>query len=277
MHDAGYETLSYNNRVWVRRGERLLGAYSGNHLRSYVFPLYTPGGALVLQEAPPDHPHHQGLFAGLNVDGHDLWNAGSGDVPCHRQVAAPTVREMEPSITAEGVTIAHGVCWTTAAGEEVLQEQRRVTIGARAGCTAVVWRSSFGPASRPVELRQTKEAGIGVRVPPHWETIFGGKIRNAEGMVGEFGCFDRESAWLNIQGPAYGASVAGVVFAPAPGSEICPWFTRDYGLHVYNPLRHRRVSLATGTTYSWEVRLVAYDGMREIGAIDDLMRALTDI
>lgn len=276
MNDACYETLSYNDRVWVRRGEHLLGAYSGNPLRSYVFPLYTPRGALVLQESPPDHLHHQGLFAGLNVDGNDIWNAGSGDVPRHRQIAVPTIREIAPKIVAGGVLIEHDVHWTTVDDEEVLLEQRKVTIGEFEDATYVIWRSSFRPTSRPVELRQTKEAGIGVRVPPHWETVFGGQIRNAEGRIGEAECFDRESAWLNVQGPVYNGSSAGVAFAPAPGSETCPWFARDYGLHVYNPLRHHPISLAVGETCSWEVRLIAYDGTRTIEAIDNIMRALAD-
>lgn len=274
MNGAAYQTLAYNSRLWVRRGERLLGAYSANSLRSYVFPLYTPGGTLVLQEAPPDHLHHQGLFVGLSVDGYDLWNAGSGTVPRHRQIAVPQLCELTPVVSSDGVTIKHSVSWTTVTGDTLVPEQRTIVIGERQGCTCVTWRSVFGPAPCRIELNQTKEAGIGMRVPPHWETVFGGKIRNAHGAEGETGCFDRDAAWLNVEGHASGTAVAGVVFAPAAGTQRCPWFTRDYGLHVYNPLRHHPVSLATGASYSLSVCLVAYDGARNAQDIHRLIHAV---
>ena len=80
-----YDVVHYNSRLWVSQDQRLIAGYNANELRSYVFPLYTPDGMLVIQEAPPDHPHHQGIWAGLEIDGHDVWNAGSFKVPRNRQ------------------------------------------------------------------------------------------------------------------------------------------------------------------------------------------------
>ena len=80
-------TEFYNNRWWVMDGERIMGAYSTGYLRLYVFPLYTPAGTLVLQESPADHPHHQGICFGLNVNGHDMWNHDSFGAENHRQIA----------------------------------------------------------------------------------------------------------------------------------------------------------------------------------------------
>jgi len=72
-------------RQWVRRDGVLVGAVSIGELRAYVFPLYTPLGRLVIQESPVDHPHHQGLTVGANLNGWDMWNAGSFGVPRSRQ------------------------------------------------------------------------------------------------------------------------------------------------------------------------------------------------
>lgn len=267
-----YTTFFYNAHWWVQCDGRLLGGYSANTLRSYVFPLYTPQGALVLQECPPDHPHHQGIFVGLEVDGHDLWAAGSEGRARHRQEIVPALGELRPVVTTDGVLFTHATRWVSVDGVELLHEQRQVHFRQTARATEVSWRSQFAPPTptASAHLGQTKESGIGLRVPPHWETIFGGRIRNAVGDEGEAACFDRMSPWLNIEGPSGQGGVAGVIFAPQ--NDPCPWFTRDYGLHVYNPARQRAFVLAPGEALVWAARVLAYDGSRPCAQIEDLVR-----
>lgn len=261
-----YAVVNYNARLWIKEGERLLGGYNTNELRSYVFPLYTPQGVLVLQEAPPDHPHHQGVMVGLEVDGHDLWNAGSRKLPRHRQEALTPLAELQAVITATGVQLQHGVRWVTVDGVELLLEQRTITFQAHDQYTAVHWQSTFSHPSKATYLGQTKESGIGVRVPPHWETPFGGVIRNANGALGEKECFDQLSPWLTIEGNAGGAASAGLVIMPM--TEPCPWFTRDYGLHLYNPARHHPILLTPGEQVTWSIQVLAYDGWRTVDEIN---------
>jgi hypothetical protein len=267
-----YDALFTNARWWITADGDLIGGYAANALRSYVFPLYTPGGVLVLQEAPPDHPHHQGIHVGLSIDGYDLWNAGSGDRERHAQRMSIPLGEIKPEIAADGVRIAHSVVWTTVDGQALLREERQIQFSRTDEFTRVRWRSTFHAAARAVHIDQTKEAGIALRVPPHWETIFGGQIRNAHGDVGEAACFDRSSPWLNIQGSAGNGHKAGVVFAPAPDSEPCPWFTRDYGEHLYNPSRHHAIPLDAGASFTWAVSVVAYDGDWSVDQIESAMR-----
>jgi hypothetical protein len=250
---------------------RLLGGYSSNELRTYVFPLYTPRGVLVLQEAPADHPHHQGISAGAELDGNDLWNAGSFGLPRHRQELAAKLTDIEASVTDRHVAFGHDVRWTTAEGHELLKERRTVRLGAADECTVVEWRSTFSHPQKATRFGQTKESGLGVRVPPHWETRFGGRIRDAQGRLGEAGCFDQSSPWLSIEGGAGSEVRAGVVLVPE--SEPCPWFTRDYGVHIYNPARHRAIDLAPGEEMTWSFRVLAYDGARSVAEIDRLAAA----
>lgn len=271
MHEKPmtYTTRFYNSRWWVLADDRLVGGYNANELRSYVFPLFTPAGVLVIQEAPPDHPHHQGIWAGLEIDGHDLWNAGSFGKARHRQTNGIPLAEIPPAVDATGVTFHHEAVWETVDGTSLLREQRTVRLAAGGDCTQVDWRSIFSPADHPADLGQTKEAGLALRVPPHWETAFGGVIRNAAGGVGEAACFDSDSPWLNIQGSAGNGAQAGVVLLPA--SQPCPWFTRDYGCHVYNPLRQRSVQLQPGATFTLALTVLAYDGVLSAEEIDRLV------
>lgn len=264
-----YEVVHYNARLWVKYQRRLLGGYNTNELRSYIFPLYTPKGVLVLQEAPPDHPHHQGVMIGLEVDGYDLWNAGSRNLPRHRQEALTPLAELTTAIDATGVQISHDVRWVTVDGQELLLEQRRITFSAQEQFTCVEWHSTFCHPGKTTHLGQTKESGIGVRVPPHWETPFGGQIRNANGALGERGCFDQVSPWLNVEGSAGGDVQAGVVLIPQ--TEPCPWFTRDYGLHLYNPARHHPFDLQPNTEVTWAMRVLAYDGHQSLDAINAMV------
>jgi hypothetical protein len=263
-----YQTLFTNARWWITADDELIGGYAANALRSYVFPLYTPAGVLVLQEAPPDHPHHQGIHAGLSIDGYDVWNAGSAARERHAQRLSVPLGEIKPEINEDGVGIAHPVQWTTVDGQTLLHEERQVHFSSVDEFTRVRWRSTFRAPDRSIHIDQTKEAGIAVRVPPHWETLFGGQIRNAQGDVGEAACFDRSSPWLNIQGAAGNGHVAGIVFAPTAESEPCPWFTRDYGEHVYNPSRHHPIPLDAGASFTWAVDVLAYDGQHGVDEID---------
>lgn len=266
-----YETAHYNSRIWVTAAGRLLGGYNAGALRSYVFPLYSPAGALVIQEAPTDHPHHQGIWAGLEVEGIDLWNAGSFDVPRHRQEMVGKLADLVPEVSGSGVTVRHESRWVSVEGRELLRERRIVTFRALNESTVVDWRSEFFHPDIAVHLGQTKESGLGLRVPPHWETRFGGRIRNAAGDAGEPACFDRMSPWLGIEGAATSPAVAGAVMVPT--SAPVPWFTRDYGCHVYNPARHETITIEPGKSLIWSMRVLAYDGAKSPGDIDALVAA----
>lgn len=264
--------VSYDNsRLWVLADDRPIAAYCSNELRSYVFPLLTPGGLIATQECPPDHPHHQGIWAGLSVDGVDLWNAGSFGTPRNRQELVGPLKEVTHSVDAGGATVTHQSCWVSAAGDELLREHRTVRFQAGRGATIVEWTSTFSHPDKPTVIGQTKESGLAVRVPPHWETNYGGLIRIASGATGEPACFDQDSPWLNIEGQALGTARAGLVMAPL--TEQCPWFTRDYGCHVYNPARHREIRLAPGETLTWGMRVFAYDGAKSPTEIDALVAA----
>ena len=182
----------------------------------------------------------------------------------------PELKELKPEIDDGGATLSHSVSWKTEGGEALLSEERRIRFSNTGTLNLVSWHSTFTAVGTTV-LGQTKESGIGVRVPPHWETEWGGTIRNADGQIGEGNTFDRMSPWVNVQGTALGQEKAGVILRPLPQSEPCPWFTRDYGPQLYNPLRHHALELSDGESFSWDLDVAAYDGDRSIADIATLL------
>jgi hypothetical protein len=52
----------------------------------------------------------------------------------------------------------------------------------------------------------------------------------------------------------------GLALMPHPANPRHPWFTRDYGIVVWNHLRHGPLTLAAGTEMDLRFRLLAHDG-----------------
>src|SRR5688500_12278347 len=70
----------------VRNDEtrRTLGSLAISGSRPYVWPLYTPSGISVLDNAPADHPFHNGVFvaqAPAEPSGANFWAT-----PCHERL-----------------------------------------------------------------------------------------------------------------------------------------------------------------------------------------------
>ena len=259
-----YTSRSSQNRLYALCGERLLGAVSYNGYRAYVFPLYTPKGVLVLQESPPDHPHHQGIMVGQDlVNGHNFWAILHPGHPLNRQVRAAN---FAAEADQRGLTVSAELCWQAADGERVLDEQRTVRFESWEECTFVevtsTWKATYGP----VHVAQTKEGGLGMRVHQQLEAEWGGVIRSSNGDTGEAGIFDTTAAWIEVSG-RIGPNDAGIVMMPHPSASPVPWFCRNYGLHLYGPVRHAPLSLPPGGEYTLRVGFAAYDGTSEGGTV----------
>lgn len=252
-------------RQWVWRDGRLVGAVNVGELRAYVFPLYTPRGRLVIQESPVDHPHHQGLTVGAQLNGWDMWNAGSFGIPRSRQVVVSA--ESHATADATGARFLLTLDWTTAGGVKMLREKRTIGFSAAAYGHVVDVRTTMIAAYGDLHFAQTKEAGLSLRVPPEWETANGGILLDARGRVGESQIFDQLAEWIDVSGEGPVGVWAGITMMPHRDSPAVPWMVRDYGLQNYDPWRHQRISLAAGEMLTLGVRYIAHDGRGTVGDI----------
>jgi len=269
---AKYTVVENLGRHWALHGTKPLGAVGVSGIRTYLYPFFTPGGACVLQEQPPDHAHHQGIMVGQDfLNGHNFWAMGHVRYPLNLQHQEKIEHTTDDEDDA-GVTIVQRLRWATKDGQAVINEERRTRFevwdGAHFAEVTSIWIAAFGP----VHIGQTKEGGLGMRVHPQLETFWGGTIRSSAGKTGEKGVFDTLADWVEVSGQAEGRPV-GIVMMPHPSQKAVPWFVRDYGLHLYTPHRHAPGQIAAGGTLSLRVGFVAYDGKSDGAQADRAWQA----
>lgn len=250
-----YEVLDNNSRRWVLHNGRPLGALSTSWLRGYVFPLLTPGGVNVLDECPPDHPHHQGIMVGQDlVNGLNFWGAGFRGFPpnCQHEFAC----SMDCSAT--GVVFEAQFLWCTSSQQTVLRERRVTRFAVLEEITMVDVQSTWFADYGELYLGMTKEGGLGMRVAWPLLPAMGGAICSSEGGIGEAEVFDRKADWIELRGSAGGREASAVIM-PHPAQPRIPWFSRNYGLHLYSPRRHEALRLPAGASTTMRVGFAAAD------------------
>ncbi len=246
-----------NGRLLVRQHDQLVAGYTVGPWRSYLYPVLTPRGLPLTEESPVDHPHHNSLWLGQDeLNGHNLWLTRPG---CGRVA----VTDLQHRVDGPAAVFVERNEWRAASGEPLLIEQRTTRItpaGAGEACHAIEIESVRRPAGgQPVVLGQTKEAGLGLRVLQQLDGEDGGTIEDALGRRGEAATFDQDADWVAYWGTMAGARV-GIALLPHPANPRHLWFTRDYGIVVWNHVRHGAVTLAPGDEVRLRFQILAFDG-----------------
>lgn len=259
MSNQPYRFEENNKRLWAVHGDRPMGAVNQNQARTYTFPFYTPSGINLLQEAPPDHVHQQGIMVGQDhLNGHNFWAMLHKDHPLNRQVVRAEERREEES----GLTLLQQNRWITTGEQSIMSELRETRFEKWEEGNFVevhsTWTATFGD----LYIGNTKEGGLGMRLEAGLESRWGGTIRSSTGAKGGKEVYDQTADWVEVFGKLGGRDV-GIVMMPHPSQPQIPWFSRDYGLHLYSPCRHRDLRLPAGETFSLRVGFFAYDGVSD--------------
>jgi hypothetical protein len=191
--------------------------YSRGTPKSYVHPLYLPGGRPVCVDGPPDHVHLRGLMvAWSGVNGVDFW--GEVNPAPHGKIVHQrfeSLREKEP---VEVTAIQHWI-----SQDQVLMVERR-TLRAPAPLKEGIWlewSSEFRAAKVPVTLSAAGHVynGLGLRFLPSMTL---GRVLNANGTATIEKANGEAAAWCTYYGALEGGRLSGVAIFDHPGNPRYP-------------------------------------------------------
>lgn len=268
---------AHSQRRWLRhRGRSVLATTQGRQ-RAYIFPLYTPGGALVTTESPADHPHHNSVWVAADhvhcrfpssvadyEDGtynfyvNDTFQGRTPGRIVERSVSGMALDDETFRIT-QAIDWIGPVEWGAPEGRRIAAETRitEVRCGPQAhiidvcsSIAAVEWDFTIGP---------TRHAWFGVRLAESMRAQEGGTLADADGRRGGEAITWAESTWLHACGPVAGG-MAGIAILPDPGECWGGWFATDWGTIAVNPALGRQVLVTADRPHRFAMRLVVHDG-----------------
>jgi hypothetical protein len=137
----------------------------------YMHPVYSPGGTVLTDDFPIDHPHHRGIswmWPHVTIAGtpYDLWTIRG----IHQQFVRWTRRETGP----HSATLAVENGWFVG-DRKVLKETAEIVVRPAQGRQRDFDVTlSFTALERPIEIRGADEkgyGGLGVRFAPREKTV----------------------------------------------------------------------------------------------------------
>jgi hypothetical protein len=205
--------------------------------RPYLHPLRTLGGRIVSGFRPHDHRWHHGLsFTSAFLGGHNFWGGPTyvdGGYKHLDNVGKQEVTHWE-SGSGEPV-LKHRLHWVTAAGEELLTEERALGVKVFPDYWELTWSSALAyegetPLLWGSPTTQGREnAGYGGLFWRGPREFFGGKILMSEGREGP-DTMGQRSPWVAYVGKHdetdHSSTLIFVDDAQNP-NHPSPWFVRN--------------------------------------------------
>ena len=266
-------------------------------MKPYMHPLRTVSGKVVTRGYPmetiegeaKDHVHHRGLwFTHGNVNDIDFWaNEVSQRKP------AGTVQKPGAEPVKKGVVVTRKVAtvkggkksgqlglqfeWQSLSGEALLKEDRTITFYSSPTDRVMDFDITM-TALKPATFNDTKEGTFAIRLATELEEKHSGKMRNAEGAVGEKNVWGKRSPWVDYAGTLGGEAV-GIAILDHPSNPRHPtyWHSRSYGLFAANMFglhdfendksKDGKLELAAGQTMRVRYRVVIHSGDAASAAI----------
>lgn len=238
----------------------------------FTHPIMTPGGEIVSDMAPADHPHHRGVFCGwVQVEGEqsgDWWGWGAKAPKEGRLVLNREARVTERS--AERVTLRLINSWR--AGEEtVLGERLTLSATAAEGCHILDFDYKFNVPSRTsVRIVENPFGGFCYRARPRGTlevTGPDGKVSLPDAVFNKAETNWPASRWYDLTYRTPAGTATGVAVMDHPSNPLSTWHGVR-GLHMLNPCIVAQSSHAIefGEPLYLKYRLVAHDG--DAAAVD---------
>ncbi len=260
---------SKGEKVTFFAGERPLFEYRYSNARpkTYIHPLYSPGGVPITIDGPKDHIHHRGvMLAWSDVKGYDFWGEDNPGPP-HGTIVHEkfeSVRENPPEVT--------GLNHWTGNGELIVVERRTVRAPAQsAGTVLVEWESELRTARDAVVLsaEQHPYDGLGIRFI---RSMDGGKVLNAGGTDTIDKANGEPAAWAAYAGALESGGVCGAAIFDHPRNprHPSPFFVmnKPFGYLSAAPTFREPLRIEPGQPLRFRWAILTFMGTPERARLD---------
>lgn len=255
--------------------------------KPYLAPLRSASGKIVTRGFPMelipgesrDHLHHTGLwFSYDDVNGTKLWEN-------HPSYTKPHIgRIVVRSAEYKGNVLTAVMEWRDPAGKVLLVENREMTFVPDPKLRIIDFNIAL-TAATDVTLGDTKEGAFAIRLAEPFTERRGGKMVNAEGLVGMKNVWGKRSPWVDYTAEVDGERL-GVAMFDNPSNPRYPtyWHARDYGLFALDPFGQNAFDntkdesqwkIPQGRKIAFRWRVVIHPGDAETGHVADLYKQYT--
>ena len=284
-----------SRRHYVRwRGRAILGL-STNAFRAYLFPVYTPAGLPLTEEAPIDHPHHQSVWLGADhVDCLLPYGEGQVEVANYNFYVQETFqgraagRMIERAIDWDELAERHlrvvqeiewrgPAEWGAPEGRIVAHESRAIDVQPGEMAHVIDVRSRLRPGTCDLQIGPTRHAYFGIRLVEPLRPDGSAALVDAQGRSGVAAIDGTDSDWIHIAGQLTRDHQAGMACFPYPQSAAATWGVHPWGTIDINPLRRESCVLAVGQHVEYGMRLVAHDGPLAAAQVTGFYRDFCEI
>jgi len=285
--------LAANTDCW-HRTETTVTRSSGSNLvwrlvadptqgKPYFHPLATPGGTMLTDLRPTDHPWHRGLWWSWKfINGLNYWEEAPDT---GRSEGATELVSMSCTTSNDdSARIDCSLAYHPWNAPTVMTERRVLVISAPTGGQFMIeWLSEF-TAITNVTLDRTPVvgkrngmswggyAGLSLRMAPALRT--GTTFRNSEGAHGMEALQGKPARWLSVQ--TTNGAAAGVVLLDHPDNPRHPvcWYLSDSMPYVSPALLFNApLKLVAGTSLRLRYALWVHDGARTADDIEAKWRS----
>ena len=257
--------------------------------KPYLHPLRAANGKIVSRVWPMeekageahDHEHHRGLwFTHGDVNGFDFWANEISQRKGPGGDKKGTVELVSVDRIQSGKkqgSIKASFAWKDPAGKVLLKETKLITIHGGAKLRVIDYDATLTGVEKS-HFGDTKEGFFALRLTAPLDGKHTGKMKSAEGKVGEKLVWGKRSPWVDYVGQLEGETM-GVAILDHPSNPKHPtyWHSRDYGLFAANifgehdfyndKTKDGGMTLEPGKSWRFRYRLVIHPGDTDAAGI----------